>query len=70
MNREQAGDRGGMLTSDDIDIRIQVLREADGCTVPLKGIPKLFLHGCRATQTVQPHHLGVGTERDLASATN
>lgn len=33
-----------MLTSDDIDIGVQVFREADCCAVPLKGIPKLFLH--------------------------
>lgn len=46
MNVEQAGERRGMLTSDDIDIRVQVLREADSCTVPLKGISKLFLHSC------------------------
>lgn len=35
-----------MLTSDDIDIGVQVFREADCCTIPLKGIPKLFLHSC------------------------
>lgn len=51
-----------MLTSDNIDIGVQVLREADSCTVPLKGIPQFFLHGCRAAQTVQPHYLGVGAQ--------
>lgn len=71
MNGEQAGVGRGMLTSDDIDIGIQVLGEADGCTVPLKGIPKFFLDSCRATQAVESHHLGVGAERCLlASATN
>ena len=46
MTGEQAGEQRGKLTGDDIDIRVQVLREADSCTVSLKGIAKLFLHGC------------------------
>lgn len=61
-----------MLTSDHIDIGVQVLREAHSCTVSFKGIPKLFLHGCRAAQAIKPHYLGVGAERGclLAGATN
>lgn len=47
-----------MLTCDDVDIRVHVFREAHSCTVLLKGIAKLLLHCRRATQTVQPHHLG------------
>lgn len=35
-----------MLTSDDIDIGVQFLGEADRGTVPLKGIPKFFFHSC------------------------
>jgi hypothetical protein len=56
-----------MLTRDDIDIGVKVLGEADGCTIPLKGIAKLFLHCGRATQTVQPHHLGWGHRERMSS---
>lgn len=48
-----------MWTCDDIDIRVHIFGEAHSCTILLKGIPKLFLHCCRATQTVQPHYLGI-----------
>lgn len=57
-----------MLTCDDIDIRVHVFREAHSCTVLLKGIAKLLLHCCRATQTVQPHHLGTQTEKGCLPA--
>lgn len=47
-----------LLTCDDIDVRVEVLAEADSGTVPLKPVPELLLHGSRATQSVQTHHLG------------
>lgn len=56
--------RDVVLTCDDIDIRVHIFREAHSCTVLLKGISKLFLHCCRATQTVQPHYLGIKTEKE------
>lgn len=41
---EPAKVTGVVPTCDDVDVRVQVLREADSCAVPLKGIPKLFLY--------------------------
>lgn len=52
------------MTCDDIDIRVHIFREAHSCTVLLKGISKLFLYCCRATQTVQPHYLEIKTEKE------
>lgn len=49
-----AGDR---LTCDDVDVGVRVLAQLHAVAVPLKGLTQLLLHGRRATQAIEAHHL-------------
>lgn len=50
------------LTSDDVDVGVRVLAQFHAVAVPLERLAKLLLHGRRATQAIEAHHLDTHAE--------